>query len=225
MEVVATGAKLFQESAARAEEVDGGAEARLEALVSGHLDVVLDNLDEVRTFLNEASALEPEYRDRVIAARDRYEDSFRRCSQQGVDDGVFRRTVDPKLGAIFILSILNAVERWFRPDGELDRRGLADEMIDLRPRRDRLRLNRAFQTVRRRPTTSSKVASVPGIAPRSRETWPCRWRATAHPRQPPPSLFGARLRSSAISPKISPLSSVLTRLPSAMMSYRPASIT
>ncbi len=129
VEVVAAGAQLFQESAARAEEVDGGAEVRLKALVSGHLDVVLDNLDEVRTFLNEASALEPDYRDRVIAARDRYEDSFRQVLQQGIEQGVFRRTVDPKLDAIFILSILNAVERWFRPDGALDRRGLADEMI------------------------------------------------------------------------------------------------
>ncbi len=90
---------------------------------------MLDNLDEVRTFLNEASALEPEYRDRVIAARDRYEDSFRQVLQQGIEEGVFRPNVDPKLGAIFILSILNAVERWFRPDGVLDRRGLADEMI------------------------------------------------------------------------------------------------
>ncbi len=92
VEVVAAGAQLFQESAARAEDVEGGAEDRLRALVSGHLDVVLDNLDEVRTFLNEASALEPEYRDQVIAARDRYEDSFRHVLQQGIEEGVFRRT-------------------------------------------------------------------------------------------------------------------------------------
>jgi AcrR family transcriptional regulator len=128
VEVVATGAQLFQESATRAERVDG-AEERLAALVSGHLDVVLDRLDEVRTFLNEASALEPEYRGRIIAARDRYEGSFRRVLQQGIEEGAFRAGVDPKLGAIFILSILNAVERWFRPGGSLDRAALADEIM------------------------------------------------------------------------------------------------
>jgi TetR/AcrR family transcriptional regulator, cholesterol catabolism regulator len=129
VEVVATGAQLFQESAARAEHVDGGAEDRLRALISGHLDVVLGNLDEVRTYLNEASALEPEYREQVIAARDRYEESFRQALKDGIDQGVFHPTVDPKLGAIFILSILNAVERWFRPGGELDRARLAEEVF------------------------------------------------------------------------------------------------
>jgi TetR/AcrR family transcriptional regulator, cholesterol catabolism regulator len=129
VEVVATGAQLFQESAARAERVDGGAEDRLRALISGHLNVVLGNLDEVRTFLNEASALEPEYREQVIAARDRYEESFRHVLKDGVDQGVFHPGVDPKLGAIFILSILNAVERWFRPGGELDRARLAEEVF------------------------------------------------------------------------------------------------
>ena len=47
----------------------------------------------------------------------------------GSRKGVFHPTVDPKLGAIFILSILNAVERWFRPGGELDRARLADEIF------------------------------------------------------------------------------------------------
>ena len=127
--VVATGAQLFQESAERANDVEGGAEARLRALVVGHLGVVLDNIDEVRTFLNEASALEPEYREQIIAARDQYEGSFREVLSQGADQGVFRSDLSPKLGAIFILSILNAVERWYRPAGELDRDGLADEIM------------------------------------------------------------------------------------------------
>jgi hypothetical protein len=37
-------------------------------------------------------------------------------------------TSNPKSAAIFILSILNAIERWYRPDGELDRTGLVTEL-------------------------------------------------------------------------------------------------
>ena len=95
----------------------------------GHLDVVLDNIDEVRTFLNEASALEPEYREQIIAGTGSVRAVVPEVLSQGVDQGVFRSGLGPKLGAIFILSILNAVERWYRPAGELDRAGLADEIM------------------------------------------------------------------------------------------------
>ena len=49
---------------------------------------------------------------------------------EGVADGTFRPDVDPKVASIFILSILNAVERWYRPDGPLDRRGLAEMVFE-----------------------------------------------------------------------------------------------
>ena len=34
----------------------------------------------------------------------------------GVEDGSFGAGTDPKMASIFILSILNAVERWYRSD-------------------------------------------------------------------------------------------------------------
>ena len=37
----------------------------------------------------------------------------------GVEDGSFGAGTDPKMASIFILSILNAVERWYRSDGPL----------------------------------------------------------------------------------------------------------
>jgi hypothetical protein len=33
------------------------------------------------------------------------------------------------MASIFILSILNAVERWYHPDGALDRAGLVDAIV------------------------------------------------------------------------------------------------
>ena len=66
----------------------------------------------------------------MIAARDTYEAEFRDVIAEGVADGTFRPNVDPKMTSIFILSILNAVERWYRPDGPMDRRGLADMVFE-----------------------------------------------------------------------------------------------
>lgn len=128
VDVVEEGASLFEASAASATAAGGSADERLRALISGHVDVVIENIDVARTFLNEARMLDTEHRAKVVAARDAYEQAFREVISQGVEDGSFRSDVDPKTSSIFILSILNAIERWYRPDGVLDRRALVDEL-------------------------------------------------------------------------------------------------
>lgn len=130
--VVEEGAELFQRSASAALDADGSAADRLRVFLAGHVDVVLDHLDVSRTFLNEARSLEPEYRDRILRARNTYEGALRRILADGVRDGSFRADLDPTLAGIFILSILNAVDRWYRPNGKLDRSGLVravDEFV------------------------------------------------------------------------------------------------
>lgn len=126
--VVEDGAHLFEASAEQALAVDGSAVDRLRALIAGHVDVILDNIDVARTFLNEARMLDDGYRSRVIAARDHYEDAFRRVIRDGVDEGSFRSDVDPKTASIFILSVLNAIERWYDPEEALDRSSLIREL-------------------------------------------------------------------------------------------------
>jgi hypothetical protein len=102
-------------------EVQGPAGERLTALIAGHVDVVLDHQDVVRTYLNEARMLDEGHRSRVVESRDAYEMMFRSAIGEGVRSGEFSTDVDPKIAAIFVLSILNALERWYSPDGELGR--------------------------------------------------------------------------------------------------------
>jgi AcrR family transcriptional regulator len=125
VEVVERGAVRFQESADRAMAGDGDGLARLRALVAGHVDVVLDHPDEVRTFLYEANALEESHRTRVLAARNNYEEAFRTVLRAGAEDGSLRPDLDSPLAAIILLSILNALERWYSPNGRLSR----DELV------------------------------------------------------------------------------------------------
>ena len=126
--VVERGSALFEASAEAALSVSGTAVDRLRALVAGHVDVVLDNIDVSRTFLNEARVLDDAHRSRVVDARDRYEEVFRSVIREGINDGNFRDDIDPKVEAIFILSILNALERWYQPSGPLDRPALVDHL-------------------------------------------------------------------------------------------------
>lgn len=128
VEVVERGAALFQASADAAGLVPGPAVNRLRALITGHIGVVLDNRDEVRTFLHEAHALDGEHRMQIIEARDRYEQAFRDALTAGVDDGSIREDIDPSIDGIFVLSILNAVDRWYREEGRLSRGEIVDRV-------------------------------------------------------------------------------------------------
>ena len=128
VEVVEEGARLFEASAEHAKTTQGTARDRLAALVAGHVRVVLDNVNVARTFLNEARMLDAEHRERVLKARDHYEGVFRSVVTDGVRDGSFRSDIDPKTASIYILSVLNALERWYDPAGPLSRDELTSEL-------------------------------------------------------------------------------------------------
>ena len=126
--VVERGAEHFEASAATAVDKHDVPMEQLRALIAGHIDVVLDHADAAKTFLDEANSLDDERRSLIVAARDRYERVFRDVLAAGSSDGTFSADIDPNTTAIFVLSILNAVERWYDPDGRLDRRGLKAEI-------------------------------------------------------------------------------------------------
>jgi AcrR family transcriptional regulator len=130
VEVVEEGARLFQASADAALATRGSAANKLNRLIAGHIGVVVANPDVVRTYLNEARMLDPEHRARVIAARDAYEQEFRQVIALGRSDGSLRPDADPKLSSIFLLSILNAIERWYHPGGEVGVTELVDEVSE-----------------------------------------------------------------------------------------------
>lgn len=128
VEVVEEGARLFDASAEQARATPGTARDRLAALVAGHVSVVLDNVNVARTFLNEARMLDADHRDRIVMARDHYEEVFRSVLADGVRDGSFRSDIDPKTTSIYVLTVLNALDRWYNPAGPLDREELIGEL-------------------------------------------------------------------------------------------------
>lgn len=130
VDVVQRAADLFEGSAGEALRTEGTERDRLRALVAGHVDVLLDHVDEARTFLNEARVLDESSRGRVLAARDSYEQTFRQVLEQGIERGEFRAELDPVVTGILLLSVLNSVDRWYRPDGPLDRESLVDAILD-----------------------------------------------------------------------------------------------
>ena len=104
--------------------------SRLTALARAHVEVVTDDLGRATVFVHEWRSLEPDQRARMAKRRDAYEHRFREVIADGVASGEFA-TVDPAAAAAFILTALNGLVSWYRPDGRLGRTAIADLYGDL----------------------------------------------------------------------------------------------
>jgi AcrR family transcriptional regulator len=127
--VIDRGAAFFEASAMRAQREGRPADETLAELIAGHVDVVLDHRSEARTYLSETQVLDDEDRKRVSEARDRYESVFVDVITRGQAEGIFPGDRDPRLTAIYVLSILNTIDRWFDEGGRVDRHGLAADIF------------------------------------------------------------------------------------------------
>ena len=128
VEVIRRGADLFNGVVARASSSEEPAIGQLLKLVYGHVDVVVGHIDESRTFLFESRFLEEKDRLQILEMRDAYETAYRRVIQRGIAEGSITDEVDAGITAIFILSVLNALIRWYRPSGSRTADEIAGEM-------------------------------------------------------------------------------------------------
>jgi len=112
-----------------AASTDGPA-ARLRAMIRAHVAVVTSSQRDAAVFLHEWRLLSTERRFALAARRDGYEGLFRRVIAEGSAAGAFR-PVDSKLTAAAILSALNGIATWYRPDGPLTAEQIANEHADL----------------------------------------------------------------------------------------------
>jgi AcrR family transcriptional regulator len=132
-------------------EMEGDALAKLSYVVERHLMEATGNQAKVRVFYQEAKFLPPERLASILATRDSYEHSIRQIIAAGQAEGTIAPHLDPILTAIAILSVLNSVQQWFRPDGPRTLQEVIESFTDLMLR---------------------SVSACPAPAPSSRRTRP-----------------------------------------------------
>jgi AcrR family transcriptional regulator len=103
---------------------------RLAALVEAHVDVVTADPERASVFVTEWRHLSGDRRAGIAQRRDAYEARFRAVIDDGSGVGAFRAT-DSALAATFILTALNGIATWYRPDGRLSADRIADHYVDL----------------------------------------------------------------------------------------------
>ena len=87
-------------------------------------------MDLASVLLLEHRSLEKKFRKRHIPKRDRYEDLWKGIIEEGVVQGDFSCD-DPNLSVKAILGIANWTIMWYRPEGPLSAKEIADRSADL----------------------------------------------------------------------------------------------
>lgn len=130
--IVDRGAASYEQGAADALEAAprGDPRAGLAALVRAHVAVATADPEAALVFDREWRHLTGVRRDAILVRRDAYEALLRRVIEEGIADGAFA-PVDPTVAATFLLTALNAIAAWYRPEGRLSAGAVADAYVDL----------------------------------------------------------------------------------------------
>ena len=130
--IVDQAASTFELAADRAAEETAGGDAveRLAALVEAHVEVVTADPERSSVFVTEWRHLSGGRRGQIATRRDAYEARFRDAIADGVAIGAFAAT-DPAIAGTFILTALNGIATWYRPDGRLSADRIADQYVEL----------------------------------------------------------------------------------------------
>lgn len=98
---------------------------KLAAMIRAHLGVMNASKAWARVYLDDDSQLPDETRMAARKLRREYERWWDQVLREGMERGTFR-VPDETLARLFILSALNGMSRWFRPEGRLS----ADEIAE-----------------------------------------------------------------------------------------------
>jgi len=107
--------------------VGGTAEDRMRALVRLHFEKLAANIAYTRVFYHEFRHLTGERYVEIVSLRETYERYVVALVEEGQAKGAFCRRRDPHVVMLAVLTLLNSVQQWYRPDGEADMGHLTDE--------------------------------------------------------------------------------------------------
>ncbi|OWY24666.1 TetR/AcrR family transcriptional regulator [Sphingobacteriales bacterium UPWRP_1] len=114
----------FFEGIHKAKTAPMAPDAQLSLAIKEHIQVVANNLDGSAVFLHEWRFLTEPYLSEFKAKRKYYRLQFQQIIEKGISEGIFK-PVDAKVYSLSILSALNWIYDWYKPEGELSPQALA----------------------------------------------------------------------------------------------------
>jgi len=105
-------------------------EKKLRAAMEAYIERLTSDADLAAVLLLEHRSLQPPLREAHMERRDRFDRLWRKVVHEGVQSGAFR-AVDETVIAFALLGVQNWLITWYRANGRLRPRILADQFADL----------------------------------------------------------------------------------------------
>ena len=100
---------------------------KLEAFVIAHTQVITRDSAASAVFFNEWKHLSEPHLGKFLKLREQYENKFQEIILEGIANKEFH-TMDPRMSTLTLLSSLNWVFHWYKPDGKISPEELGREM-------------------------------------------------------------------------------------------------
>jgi AcrR family transcriptional regulator len=130
-EVYARVLRVQQERLDTFANADAPVEQRLRDAAADVVVTTIDNLDDAMIFFRSMHHLGPEKHKQVRAERRRYHERFRALIEEGRRTGVFATDPPADLVVDYHFGSVHHLATWYRPDGPLTPRQVADHLADL----------------------------------------------------------------------------------------------
>ena len=103
---------------------------KLRRAMAAHVKVITDSARTAAIFTTEWRHLSEPRRSEFAAKRDEYEQMFRGMVHEGIREGELG-DVDEKFATLLILSSMNWVYQWYRPDGPMTPEEIARKLTEM----------------------------------------------------------------------------------------------
>lgn len=105
------------------------AEEKLRMAIKNHVRIITQNINQSAVFLHEWRSLSEPRLGEFKQLRDKYENELKVILGEGVNEDIFDN-VDQKFATLTILSTVNWINEWYRPEGTMSAEEIAQKLSD-----------------------------------------------------------------------------------------------
>jgi AcrR family transcriptional regulator len=105
------------------------AEEKLRMVITLHVKIITEDVNASHVFLNEWKQLKEPDLEAFKKMRHRYEDSFKQIIINGENENIFNES-DRQFAVLTILSSVNWISEWYKPEGKLKPKEIANKITD-----------------------------------------------------------------------------------------------
>lgn len=122
-------ADKFLTAIAEVNDIYFNAAEKLAMAVRAHVRILTEDSDASFVFIHEWRNLSDPFKTEFLKQRHQYENELRKILEEGENEGIFNE-VNNKFAILTILSSLNWIVEWYKPEGEMQPDEIADKLTE-----------------------------------------------------------------------------------------------